>query len=212
MNYPDIFFTEEYQQLFKDTEFGGIPEQFTCAGIDYRFYKRPIPDTPYFDIVSPYGYSGPVAITLKPEETIFESWYQYSSNFNEYCKANNIIAEFARLHSWETPVFINMPHYCRNEHDIYDIDLTRSYSDIWAGFDKSCKSSIRQQEKNNYLHFDNNRLDGWYSYFEKSPNYKFGKSFLNMVLDIPEARLVKPPPTVEYNPLAELRRPPTAVE
>ena len=62
MEYPDVGFSSEYQELFKNTAFGGEPYQITSAGIDYRFYKRRINGTPYFDIVSPYGYSGPVDI------------------------------------------------------------------------------------------------------------------------------------------------------
>jgi hypothetical protein len=92
MKYPDIFFTEEYQNLFKDTEFGGEPCQFTSSGIDYRFYKRHIEGTHYYDIYSPYGMSGPIAVGE------FINWGHFILAFTDYCTKENIIAEFARLH------------------------------------------------------------------------------------------------------------------
>jgi len=145
MKYPDIFFTEEYQELFKDTEFGGEPCQFTCAGIDYRFYKRPIPNTPYFDIVSPYGYSGPVVVDE------FINWGEFLLGFKEHCTQNNIIAEFARLHPFydtmrntqSIPALFGTRNTCNYEHDIFYVDLTQSESEIWSGFDKGCKSAVK---------------------------------------------------------------------
>lgn len=184
--YPDIYFTEEYSNLFKDTEFGGEPCQITCAGIDYRFYKRSIPDTHYFDIVSPYGYSGPVRIG-----DLFSGYYAQSAflnTFYDWCNKNNIISEFARLHPFETEwVQTEGKHY---EHDIYYINLNQSEEEIWKGFDKGCKSAVKQQEKTYWIHFGNARLDGWYPYFKKSPNYQFGKPFLKDVLALPEANLI----------------------
>lgn len=184
MIYPDIGFTDEYQQLFKDTEFGGIPEQFTCAGIDYRFYKRPIPGTPYFDIVSPYGYSGNLLI-----DDQYPYVTDYFVEFNFYCFGNNIVTEFARLHPFINHRIENKD-YLHYEHDIYYIDLTQSEEDIWKGFDKGCKSAIKQQSKNYWLNFYGEDLNGWYPYFEKSPNYKFGKPFLSKVLELPNSNLI----------------------
>lgn len=153
MPYPDIFFTAEYQDLFQDTAFGGEPYQFTCAGIDYRFYKRPIEGTPYFDIVSPYGYSGPIEIENA-------NWDAFLEAFSEYCEGCNIIAEFARLNPFQNQQLhwqslngnrINVAYdrlTCGKpyvyEHEIYYIDLTQSEKEIWKGFDKGCKSAIKK--------------------------------------------------------------------
>jgi len=172
--YPDIYFTPEYQDLFKDTEFGGIPCVFESSGIDYRFYKRPIEGTPYYDIVSPYGYSGPI------EDPILSShWGLYLEYFHEYCLRENIIAEFARLHPFihRGP---NPPGTRGNvsilyEHEIYYIDLTQSLDDIWKGFDKGCKSAIKKQAKDLfYLVLD---PLPWLSAYRNSPNYQFHDLF-----------------------------------
>lgn len=145
--YPDIFFTPEYQELFKDTAFGGEPCHFIYAGIDYRFYKRPIPNTPYFDIVSPYGYSGPVAL----QDDFFDSnriaERCFESQFHTFCLDNKIIAEFDRLHPLEELLYYN-PFQRHYEHDILYIDLTKSEDEIWHDFDKGCKSAIKKAERN----------------------------------------------------------------
>ncbi len=139
MNYPDIFFTEEYSELFKDTAFGGESCHFNCVGIEYRFYKKPIEGTPYFDIVSPYGYSGPVAI--EPDS----DWISFIPAFHEYCLQENIIAEFARLHPFvEAPMLPESLHY---EHDLIYIDLIQSEEQILTGFDKGCRSAIHQAKQ-----------------------------------------------------------------
>ena len=170
--YPDIFFTEQYSELFKDTAFGGKPCHFNFAGIDYRFYKRPIPGTPYFDIVSPYGYSGP----LELEE--FADWDKYIPEFSRYCEREHIIAEFARLNpfimSWGT-------HY---EHEIYYIDLTQPETQIWKGFDKGCRSSLKGAGRNNLaLRQETNLLDFVNLYQQTmkrdnaKPSYYFNEPF-----------------------------------
>ena len=138
MNYPDIFFTPEYQELFKDTEFGGEPCHFACAGIDYRFYKRAIEGTPYFDIVSPYGYSGPIALMADAQ------WIIFLDAFHDYCLEDNIVAEFARLHPFiGTNIWLS-PYY---ERDIYYIGLVDSREQIWHNFDKGCKSAVKKAQR-----------------------------------------------------------------
>ena len=140
MNYPDIFFTQEYQELFRDTVFGGESCHFAFAGMDYRFYKRPIEGAAYFDIVSPYGYSGPIRMG-KADIT-------YLAHFHKYCLENNIVVEFARLHP-----FLDNRRYLESdsikyEHEVYYIDLSQSLDEIWEGYDKGCKSAIKKAHRN----------------------------------------------------------------
>ena len=140
MNYPDIFFTAEYQELFKETAFGGEPCHFAFAGMDYRFYKRLIEGTSYFDIVSPYGYSGPIRMG--------EADITYLAQFHQYCLENNIVAEFARLHPFlENHMYLESDSI-RHEHKVYYIDLAQSLEQIWEGYDKGCKSAIKKAHRN----------------------------------------------------------------
>lgn len=142
-NYPDIYFSPEYQELFKDTAFGGEPCHFNFAGIDYRYYKRRIPNTPYFDIVSPYGYSGPVRIE---DGVVLDQCDAFELAFMAWCSEQKVVAEFARLHPFEeNDLYVGTRNHAvlKREHEIFYIDLTQSEDDIWKGFDKGCKSTTK---------------------------------------------------------------------
>ncbi len=135
MNYPDVFFTPEYHRIFATTEFGGEPRVFSAAGIEYRFYVRPIEGIDYFDIVSPYGYSGPVEAGEKV------SWASYLDEFSVYCRENRIVAEFARLHP-----FLMQPLTASRQGEVVYVDLEKPFD-----FDKGCKSAIKKAEANSVI-------------------------------------------------------------
>lgn len=154
MNYPDIFFTPAYHDLFADTGFGGIPAFFSCAGIDYQYYLRPVTGTPWSDTVSPYGYDGPVAVEEKAD------WAAYLSAFGAHCRREGIIAEFARLHPFkanherlalsevEGQALSNGPEDILQGQDIFYIDLSMSDEEIQLGFDKGCLSAVKKAQRN----------------------------------------------------------------
>jgi hypothetical protein len=120
---PDIGFTPEYHDLWTDTEFGGEPCHYENNGIDYRYYRRRIPGTDYYDAISPYGYGGPIGGI--PALT-------------------GVVSEFVRCHPWECSI----PDYlCVKTGEVAYIDLTQTEDEIWHGFDKGCRSSVRQAEK-----------------------------------------------------------------
>lgn len=130
MNYPDIFFTPEYAQLFENTGFGGKLEKFRYGMTDYNFYVRSIPNTEYCDIVSPYGYSGP----LNPSP-------EYVRIFHEWCVENNIVSEFARLHPFIENHKGLEPECVFQNGEVAYIDLTQPFQ-----FDKGCKSAIKKAQ------------------------------------------------------------------
>ena len=135
MNYPDIFFTPEYARLFEKTAFGGELCHFTWAGIDYNFFKRPIEGTSYFHIISPYGYSGPVAFANSEP-------LEYLRAFHRFCLEKNIIAEFALLHPF-VENYKGLENNCIfKSGEIYYIDLTQPLQ-----CDKACKSSIKKAQR-----------------------------------------------------------------
>ena len=142
--YPDIFFTAEYQELFQPTAFGGKPDDFYAYGIDYCFYRRPIEGTDYCDFVSPYGYSGPIAIHNDA------NWVRFLKALDEYCQDEGIIAEFARLHPYlENHKFLE-PECVYYLHDTVYIDLTQAKEQIWKGFDKGCKGAVKKKVNLSY--------------------------------------------------------------
>ncbi len=116
----DIYFTPEYAMLFEATEgevreaFGGEAQLFFYGNkrnyIIYPFFKRKVSELPFrellppesqgwFDIISPYGYSGPIAYISEPKIE-GELWQGFVKEFHHYCLQNNIVAEFARLHPY----------------------------------------------------------------------------------------------------------------
>lgn len=128
MNFLDIFFTPEYGRVMGPTGLGGEHHTITFGHSSYCFHKRPIKWTKYFDIVSPYGYSGPLNVT--PE---------FLAHFHQYCLDNNIVAEFARLHPF-IENHLNLDAAKIGE--VYYLDLTKPLD-----FDKGCKSSIKKALK-----------------------------------------------------------------
>lgn len=71
--------------------------------IIYPFIKRTaglLNDVEYMDIVTARGENGPVIINLI-EDTLIQ---EFNEAFQEYCRINNIIAEYIRFDPWNTEV------------------------------------------------------------------------------------------------------------
>ncbi|WP_195972266.1 peptidoglycan bridge formation glycyltransferase FemA/FemB family protein [Clostridium thermobutyricum] len=146
----DIYFKENYAKLYERIEQGIVEKfNFKCnyGEIINLFIKRKIPNTDYFDLTTPYGYGGPRIISCKKGEE-YNLVELYEKDFKEYCKKNNIIAEFVRFH----PVIKNHKFFEK----IYDIHLDRytlgtnlcDYSNpIECEFSKSCKKNIKKAIK-----------------------------------------------------------------
>ena len=56
-------------------------------------YIRKIPASNFFDVVSPYGYSGPLFKREVPEQVVNEFWKQV----DRWYKENNVVSEFIRF-------------------------------------------------------------------------------------------------------------------
>jgi len=116
----DIFFTAQYAMAFEASKgetkevFGGEAFLFFYGNeqnyIIYPFFKRRISELPFcsmlgskcenwFDIASPYGYSGPLAYVREPEleERL---WQEFWKQFHNHCIRSGIVTEFARLHPY----------------------------------------------------------------------------------------------------------------
>lgn len=165
----DIFFTPEYALLFEGTEgkvrqsFAGEAQLFFYGNeenyIIYPFFKRKLSDLPFydflppefrgwFDIVSPYGYSGPIShITQADSEG--RLWQEFFQEFHNYCVENKIVSEFARLHPYiKNHIFIEKCLDIRKRGRIVYIDLTQDLSAIKKGLDKGNKASLSKAVKN----------------------------------------------------------------
>lgn len=98
----DIYFDENYGKLYEKME-NGIAEIFTYEDengkITSQFLKREIPEKidgrTYYDLVTPYGYGGPVVEFSYNKEKLLEN---FEREFTKHCIENNIVSEFVRFH------------------------------------------------------------------------------------------------------------------
>ena len=150
----DLYFELNYGRLYEDIE-GGRCEVFEFQGtygtVKHLFIKRLIParliDSPYYDLVTPYGYGGPV-ITECKEDKKAELVQEFIAAFQEYCKENRVVSEFIRFH----PVFGNAHDF----KDCYEViykrntiqtNLADSEDPILCEYSASCRRDIRQALK-----------------------------------------------------------------
>ncbi|WP_035187460.1 peptidoglycan bridge formation glycyltransferase FemA/FemB family protein [Alteribacter aurantiacus] len=100
----DIYFEPNYGKLYEKIE-NGVCDVFRHVSphgtIHHMFIKRVIPiyinNQTYYDLVSPYGYGGPVIINCDRDHKS-ELIEDFNINFQKYCEENNIVSEFARFH------------------------------------------------------------------------------------------------------------------
>lgn len=147
----DIFFSMRYGNLYEEIEDGAC-EQFEfihpIGKVRNIFIKRPLPfrinDNIFYEILTPYGYGGPVIEEVSQGQEM-ELAILYDEAFNEYCEEHAIIREFIRFH----PLVRNADHFS----DVYDVqfrrmtvgtDLTRSADPFQTEFSKSARRNIRR--------------------------------------------------------------------
>lgn len=98
----DIYFEENYGKLYEKME-NAIAEKFVFENengkVTSLFLKREIPEKvdgkTYYDLVTPYGYGGPIVEFSNNKEMLLE---EYEDEFSKYCLENNIVSEFIRFH------------------------------------------------------------------------------------------------------------------
>lgn len=101
----DLFFIKDYAELYEEIE-GGNCEVFEfehpTGSVYHQFIKREIPipleGGPYFDLMTPYGYGGPVITKLVEEARKDELVSHFCKAFKDYCQKHNIVSEFVRFH------------------------------------------------------------------------------------------------------------------
>ncbi|MDD4774101.1 MAG: GNAT family N-acetyltransferase [Eubacteriales bacterium] len=152
----DIYYNESYGKSYEDIEKGEyIKFEFISnrGTVLHPFIKRPLPwlidGKQYYDIVTPYGYGGPLIIKLSGNEN--ELMSDFASAFNTYCVCNDIICEFIRFHT-----LYENHRYCGNIYNIaykrrtIAIDLTDpNYYD--TQFNAKCRNRVRKAIKNGII-------------------------------------------------------------
>jgi hypothetical protein len=155
----DIYYSQEYTKLCANAE-GGIAETVYYEDKDgkilYPYIKRKIDlKEGFFDIVTPYGYGGPV---LEGKNHVIQQFY---SQFKVYCENNNIVTETVRLH----PLIKNDECIRDIMHVDYirkttAVDLSLSLEEIRRGYTSNNHRNIRKAKKEGVkVYLSNNKGD-----------------------------------------------------
>lgn len=145
----DIYFKDAYGKICEYVD-SGTCEIFVCetaAGcIKNMFIKRPVPwlvdGVQYYDIVTPYGYGGPMIYYALDKEQLIKD---YEIQFREYCLNNNIVCEFIRYH----PIYENWSDFDGIYENIYSRHTVgtnlKDFDDpVQKEFGKSARKDLRK--------------------------------------------------------------------
>lgn len=150
----DIYFEKEYAKLYEtDKEKVEIFEYSNEVGKGRNtFLKREIPlkinNQIYYDIITPYGYGGPI-FEIKEDINKQKFIDEYYEKFNEYCKKNNIVSEFIRFHPLEKN-YKNLEKFYQIAYisDTIFMDLS-SEEEILRNMTSKTRNMVRKAIKNN---------------------------------------------------------------
>jgi len=175
----DIFYQPEYMTIYEQethqapfTHFGGQGQLFVYGDrnnfIIYPFFKRSISHLnvtdihfkDMYDIISPYGFGGPLAqVNDKSVDQIL--WEGFYKSFDAYCTENKIISEFCRLH----PMFENgriiskfAPGITEKVGQIVYFDLSYSEEKILSNMIHGHRRKIKSALNNGNLSFETTDL------------------------------------------------------
>lgn len=147
----DIYFTKKYGELCEEIE-GGISEIFRFESnngdIHHMFIKRPINQVidgvQYYDLITPYGYGGPLMMA-RSKERKKELCNEFEYSFMKYCIDNHIVSEFVRFH----PIINNAQDFANIYHPVFTrktlgTNLADYEDPVQSEFSKSCRKNIRR--------------------------------------------------------------------
>lgn len=158
MKYPDIYFEPDYARLYETDDNKAVEYSFECEYgiITNLFLKRNVDiqisdGIQYYDLVTPYGYGGPVIHSATDKEKLIAA---YMENFKSFTARENIIAEFVRFH----PIIGNALDFKEAYKAIYDrktVGTTLTYEDvIGTEFSKHKRKDIRRIFKNPEIRYE----------------------------------------------------------
>ena len=152
----DIYFEDNYGKLYENVENGKSVSWYLKEDdyiIKHMFILRKIPieieNGPWYDLVTPYGYGGPIIIGDNKNLDKNRVLDIFSKNFSQYCDENKIVSEFVRFHPINKNAevfgeFYNaqtIRHTLGTNLKIYDNPFLEEFS-------KGCRKNIKQAIKN----------------------------------------------------------------
>ena len=153
----DIYFDVDYLKSSEDIEKGNLDfffyEDDNGKGKNIfikREIKQNIVEKSLYDLITPYGYGGPL-IEIKKEKGREEFIKTYFEKYEEYCNKNNIVSEFVRFHPLE-----KNHDYCKEFYDVSHISNT-IYIDLLSkevienNMISKARNKIKKAEKNHLI-------------------------------------------------------------
>ena len=147
----DIYFSEHYGKLYERAE-NGKAVVWCYRGAEgevvHQFIRREIPLSlaggPWYDIVTPYGYGGPLMTQIAPGYTAADLEQAFTQAFADYCNREKIVSEFVRFHPMleNGPAFRRVYHATCIRHTL-GTDLTVA-DPVGTEFSKECRRRVRK--------------------------------------------------------------------
>ncbi|MDF2877904.1 MAG: hypothetical protein K0S30_1000 [Clostridia bacterium] len=171
----DIYYTSEYYKMHQSNG-DGTSKLFYFIDNNgnkgfYPFMLNKIAGydlhADYYDIETSYGYGGP--ITSSQDEDFLK---EFEETFMEFCRDNNIVAEFIRFHPLiqNEKIFKKNIQVIHNRSTVY-IELAKGIDKIWNEDIKSKNRNVIRKAQYNGLHV------------EISQDYETFKSIYNKTMD-----------------------------
>ncbi len=138
----DVYFLPQYHLAYEKQGEGTAYAFTASSGNDsffYPFLLRPIDET-WSDIETVYGYTGPLSTTTDPA-FLSEAW----SLFFDWCRMNNVIAEFIRFNPLldNTP-YVDPSYKVKLNRETVVIKLDCSADELWNSYPGSQRSKIKK--------------------------------------------------------------------
>lgn len=149
----DLYFNPNYAKVYKDIDGDSDTFVFECpyGKITYTYILREIPwklnGEVYFDIVTPYGYGGPLAENVTDIDKLMT---EYKRALTDYCQEKHIICEFIRYHLFDN---VDMrAHYYGDTLNLLDnvvVNTTGDFeNDIWMGYEQKVRKNVKKALRN----------------------------------------------------------------
>ncbi|MFA7636516.1 MAG: GNAT family N-acetyltransferase [Monoglobales bacterium] len=148
----DFFFNHEYAKLYENIDGASDTFFLECehGKIQHTFILREIKwslgGKTYYDIVTPYGYGGPIILECTDILKLMEA---YRKAFAEYCSEHNIICEFIRFHLFDNVDF--RENYYGETQRMLDnvvVNTTGAYDDIWMRYEHKVRKNVKKAQSN----------------------------------------------------------------
>lgn len=160
IEYSDIYFEPDYARLYENEDSTAVEYRFECeyGVITNLFLKRKIDISldngiQYFDIITPYGYGGPVIHNTSDKNKLISA---YMEDFGKYTSQEHIISEFVRFH----PIIGNGVDFQNAYNSIFDrktVGTNLTYEDvIGTEFSKHKRKDIRRILSNPDIRYEVN--------------------------------------------------------